>query len=210
MLDKQFLLHPTFTFLVSSLRGEGGLRGFYDKRPQCNSLECSSRPASLRLALHPKNRKLHAIQLPGSGWRILAIFFVFLLSAPVNAEMPVRQLKISGHTLRVEVAHTQVTRSQGLMSRQSMNGNDGMLFVFPEAGRHSMWMMNTDIPLSVAFLDEKGVILNIEDMTPRTATAHGSAGAAKYAIETNLGWFSTRNIKAGERIMGLDKMPVAE
>ena len=96
------------------------------------------------------------------------------------------------------------------MSRQSMDENDGMLFVFPEAGHHSMWMMNTDIPLSVAFLDEKGVILNIADMTPHTATAHHSAGAAKYAIETNLGWFSTRNVKPGERVLGLDKMPVAE
>jgi uncharacterized membrane protein (UPF0127 family) len=124
--------------------------------------------------------------------------------------MPVRELGISEHTLRVEVAHTETTRSQGLMSRQSMNDNDGMLFVFPTAGHHSMWMMNTDIPLSVAFLDEKGVILNIEDMTPRTATAHRSAGAAKYAVETNLGWFSTRNIKAGERVRGLDKMPAAE
>ncbi len=208
MLDKEFLCHLTFTSLMSLLRG--GLHHFYRTWPRYNSLEWSGHSRLLRLALHPKNRKLHPIQLPGSGWHILAIFFVFLLSSPVNAEMPVRQLGISGHTLRVEVAHTQITRSQGLMSRPSMDGNDGMLFVFPEAGRHSMWMMNTDIPLSVAFLDEKGVILNIADMTPHTATAHRSAGAAKYAIETNLGWFSTRNIKAGERVLGLDKMPVAE
>lgn len=142
--------------------------------------------------------------------RILAVIFIFLLSAPVSAGMPVSQLKISGHTLFAEVAHTQAARSQGLMYRQSMEKDSGMLFVFPEAGRHSMWMMNTDIPLSVAFLDEKGVILNIADMAPNTSTAHRSAGAAKYALEMNLGWFAARNVKAGERVIGLEKVPEAE
>ena len=208
MFNKELLFHLTFSFVMRSLRR--GWHHFYDRWPRYGSLEWGGLSRLLRVASHSKNHTHHPIQLPGSGWRIPAIFFVFLLSAPVNAEMPIRQLGISGHTLRVEVAYTESTRSKGLMSRQSMDDNEGMLFIFPEAGRHSMWMMNTDIPLSVAFLDGKGMILNIEDMTPRTATAHGSAGAAKYAIETNLGWFSTRNIKAGERVMGLDKMPVAE
>ena len=208
MFNKELLSHLTFSFVMRSLRR--AWHYFYGTWPRYSSLEWGGLSRLLRVARHSKNHTHHSIQLPGSGWHIPAIFFVFLLSAPVNAEMPIRQLGISGHTLRVEVAYTESTRSKGLMSRQSMDDNEGMLFIFPEAGRHSMWMMNTDIPLSVAFLDGKGVILNIEDMTPRTATAHGSAGAAKYAIETNLGWFSTRNIKAGERVMGLDKMPVAE
>src|SRR5687768_16308401 len=146
--------------------------------------------------------------------RTLAVFLFFLLSVPagvvMSAEMPVRQLRISGHSLSVEVAHTQASRSQGLMYRQSLDENNGMLFVFSEPGRHSMWMMNTDIPLSVAFLDEKGVILNIENMTPRTATAHRSAGASKYAVEVNRGWFAARNVKPGERVTGLEKVPAAE
>ncbi|MDN5835832.1 MAG: DUF192 domain-containing protein [Nitrosospira sp.] len=142
--------------------------------------------------------------------RILAIFVAFLLSAPVSAGMPVSQLKISGHTVFAEVAHTQVARTQGLMFRQSMKENNGMLFVFPETGRHSMWMVNTDLPLSVAFLDKKGVILNIADMVPNTKTLHSSAGAAKYALEMNLGWFAARNLKAGERVVGLEKVPAAE
>lgn len=91
-----------------------------------------------------------------------------------------------------------------------MDENSGMLFIFPQPERHGMWMMNTNMPLSVAFVDEKGVILNIADMMPRTATAHRSAGAAKYAIETNLGWFTARNIKPGDRIIGLEKAPPAE
>ncbi|ARO89154.1 hypothetical protein EBAPG3_013660 [Nitrosospira lacus] len=124
--------------------------------------------------------------------------------------MPVSQLEISGHAVFAEVAHTHDARSQGLMFRRSMGENNGMLFVFSFTGRHSMWMMNTDIPLSVAFLDEKGVILNIADMLPHTRTAHSSAGAAKYALEMNRGWFKTRNITAGKRVMGLEKVPAAE
>lgn len=142
--------------------------------------------------------------------RILTIFLGFFLSASVSAETPVNQLDISGHALFAEVARTPATRSQGLMFRQSMGENSGMLFVFPYTGHQSMWMMNTHIPLSVAFLDEKGRILNIEDMVPHTKTPHSSAGAAKYALEMNLGWFKTRNIKAGTPVMGLEKVPAAE
>jgi uncharacterized membrane protein (UPF0127 family) len=139
-----------------------------------------------------------------------AVLICFLLAEPVGAEAPLRQLKISGHVLSVEVANTQAARARGLMFRQSLHENGGMLFVFPQTGQHGMWMMNTDIPLSVAFLDEKGVILNIADMMPRTATAHRSAGAAKYALETNLGWFGARNIAAGAKVAGLEKIPAAE
>lgn len=139
-----------------------------------------------------------------------AFLFCFLLTAPVWAELPLRQLTVSGHPLSVEVAHTETARERGLMFRQSLDENSGMLFVFREPGNHAMWMMNTDIPLSVAFLDEKGMILNIAEMMPRTATAHRSAGAAKYAIETNLGWFAARKVKPGERVIGLEKVPAAE
>lgn len=96
------------------------------------------------------------------------------------------------------------------MFRRSMGVNEGMLFIFPEAANYSMWMMNTYIPLSVAFLDEKGVILNIENMSPRTADAHRSAGAAKYAIETNIGWFAKKKVKRGDRVTGLQNAPAAE
>ncbi|MDO8437048.1 MAG: DUF192 domain-containing protein [Nitrosomonadaceae bacterium] len=142
--------------------------------------------------------------------RQLAILLILLVSAPASAEMPVIQIKIANHVLSTEVAHTQTSRTQGLMYRQSMGGNRGMLFVFPETGYHSMWMVNTNIPLSVAFVDEKGVILNIADMVPHTRTAHGAAGAAKYAIEANLGWFWERGIKAGNYVDGLRKAPAAE
>jgi len=66
-----------------------------------------------------------------------------------------------------------------------------------------MWMMNTLIPLSVAFLDRDGVILNIEDMEPRTTDSHMAAGPAKYAIETNKGWFVEKKVNPGDRVAGI-------
>ena len=142
--------------------------------------------------------------------RQLAILLVLLMSAPASAEMPVIQIRIANYVLSTEVAHTQASRMQGLMYRQAMGENRGMLFVFPETGYHSMWMVNTNIPLSVAFVDEKGMILNIADMVPHTRTAHGAAGMAKYAIEANLGWFWEKGIKAGNYVDGLRKAPAAE
>ena len=118
-------------------------------------------------------------------------------------------LNISGHDLLAEVAYTPTSRAQGLMHRDALDENYGMLFVFPKADRYSMWMLNTKIPLSVAFIDHKGVILNIEDMTPYTKTAHSSAGLAKYALEMNQGWFLAKGIRAGERVVGLMRVPAA-
>lgn len=118
-------------------------------------------------------------------------------------------LNISGHALHAEVAYTPTSRAKGLMHRDSLDENNGMLFVFPNADRYSMWMLNTKIPLSVAFIDDKGMILNIENMRPYTKTAHTSAGLAKYALEMNQGWFHARGINAGEKVVGLSRAPAA-
>ena len=144
--------------------------------------------------------------------RLLTSFVLLtFLSSSASAEIPKTiHLKVSGHTLSAEVAYKKESRTRGLMYRNSMKKNSGMLFVFPEASIHSMWMINTYIPLSIAFLDKNGIILNIIDMSPHTRTKNSAASKAKYALEMNLGWFSSRNIKAGQKLMGLEKAPNAE
>jgi hypothetical protein len=84
-----------------------------------------------------------------------------------------------------------------------------MLFVFERIDRHAMWMMNTYVPLSVAFLDAQGVIINIADMAPHTTNAHGATQPAKYALEVNQGWFRKRGIGPGVRVEGIEKAPPA-
>lgn len=144
--------------------------------------------------------------------RFLTIIFAVLAiisSDTGSSEVNVVALKISGHMISAEVAHTQLSRSQGLMYRESLKENTGMLFVFSTADYYSMWMKDTYIPLSVAFIDEDGIILNIADMLPETRTAHDSLGRAKYALEMNMGWFTARKIAAGAQVIGLEKAPAA-
>ncbi len=116
-------------------------------------------------------------------------------------------LKVGGHPVRVELANTEESRRQGLMFRRRLADDQGMLFVYEKPEPVAMWMRNTYVPLSVAFIDESGRILNIEDMTPLTDTTHASRGSAKYALEVNRGWFAQRGIKPGDRIDGLKSLP---
>ena len=143
--------------------------------------------------------------------RIVAFFLLLWLSAAAQAQqLPEVALSVNGHKLTAEVAHTDPARAQGLMHRRMLPENRGMLFVFPSAAQHAMWMMNTYIPLSVAFIDERGAIINIEDMKPHTQDAHPAAKPAKYALEMNRGWFSKRGIKPGARVEGIERAAPAQ
>ncbi len=147
-----------------------------------------------------------AARAPGFAARALAALLLAAAGlALAEAPLPVRQVKVAGHALRVEVAATIEQRMKGLMFREKLGANDGMLFVFDEPGYHAMWMKNTPLPLSVAFVDGAGAILNILDMEPHTLDQHAAAGPAVYAIETNKGWFAKRRIKAGDKVAGLPK-----
>jgi uncharacterized membrane protein (UPF0127 family) len=138
---------------------------------------------------------------------LAALALTALLATLPAAAAGTITLKIAGHALKAEVAATDPERSKGLMFREKMGANEGMVFVFDEPGYHSMWMKNTPLALSVAFLDKDGTILNILDMEPRTEDVHTAAGPARFAIETNKGWFAARNIKAGDKATGLPKLP---
>jgi len=121
------------------------------------------------------------------------------------ADLPTRNLTIAGHTLSVEVASTPKTRETGLMNRFSLQTDHGMLFVFEAPQPMAFWMKNTYIPLSVAFVDVQGRILNIEDMRPQDESTHWSKGPALYAIEMRQGWFAAKGIAAGDRVGGLQQ-----
>lgn len=126
---------------------------------------------------------------------------------PARAQLPVMELTAGVYLIRAEVAYTFETRAQGLMFRKSLAPNEGMLFVFPQAAAHCMWMKNTLIPLSVAFVDESGKIVSISEMLPQTETSHCAAAPARFALEMNRGWFSAKRIKPGALIAGLNKAP---
>lgn len=140
------------------------------------------------------------------AWRALAAaFLAYAGLALAQAKLPVAQITVAGHALRVEIASTIEQRAQGLMFREKLGKNEGMLFLFDEPAYHAMWMKNTPLPLSVAFVDGNGHILNILDMEPHTLDQYYAAGPALYAIETNKGWFAQRSIKPGDKVAGLPK-----
>ncbi|RTL48188.1 MAG: DUF192 domain-containing protein [Rhodocyclaceae bacterium] len=142
----------------------------------------------------------------------LAIAVAFLSSAGLAhaQSFPVMDMSMGIHRIEAEVAYTLEGRMQGLMFRQTMGENHGMLFVFPEAQRHCMWMRNTLLPLSVAFLDDKGQIINVEDMQPKTENNHCAAKPARYALEMNLGWFKRKGFAAGAPLGGIERAPAPQ
>jgi uncharacterized protein len=132
------------------------------------------------------------------------VLALLLAAQPALAQqLPVVQLKAGMHLIRAEVAADYSTRGRGLMHRKSLAPNAGMLFIFDGPAIHCMWMKNTYIPLSVAFLDDKGEIINIADMQPHSEQSHCAARPALYALEMDRGWFAARGIKPGSRVGGI-------
>lgn len=120
-----------------------------------------------------------------------------------QSRLPVVTLTAGMNLIRAEVAARDADRQQGLMYREKMGANEGMVFVFDGPAQVCMWMKNTLIPLSVAFIDERGTIVNIEDMQPQTTDSHCARKPIRYALEMNQGWFRQKNIKPGMAIGGL-------
>ncbi len=126
------------------------------------------------------------------------------LASQARAELV--DVKFGPRLLKAEVAATPQARQVGLMNRKSLADNVGMLFVFPSGMRVCMWMKDTLIPLSVAFLDDEGRILNIADMQPGSLQTHCSVAPARYALEVNRGWFLRRAILPGDVATGIEDL----
>jgi len=111
-----------------------------------------------------------------------------------------------GHTVNahVELATTPESQALGLMYRQHLPANQGMLFVFDRAAG-CFYMRNTLIPLSIAFIDARGIIQQINHMEPLSEALHCPVPglAAPYALEMNAGWFERNNLRTGDRASGL-------
>lgn len=109
-------------------------------------------------------------------------------------------IEINGVKLYIEIALTDQERATGLMFREKIPENYGMLFIFEKEQVLNFWMKNTSIPLSIAYIRENGLIIGIYDMNPYDETPISSIYPCKFALEVNKGWFSKTNIKAGDTI----------
>ena len=140
-----------------------------------------------------------------------SIRFAVLLSGlfPMTAahaqqpQLPLVRLTAGMHVIQAEVADAFGTRMQGLMKRESLAPNHGMLFLFDGDEPQCMWMKNTLIALSVAFIDAQGAVINIADMQPHSEESHCSARPGRYALEMKQGWFREKGIKPGAKVLGI-------
>jgi uncharacterized membrane protein (UPF0127 family) len=140
---------------------------------------------------------------------MLAAFFPVALSG-CNDRQPSRPrlagdiifLTLGERKLRVEVASDNYTRQKGLMHRrpEDLGEDHGMLFIFPDYKQQSFWMKNTLIPLSIAFLDDDGKILQIEDMKPKDESSTRSKNKVRYALEVHQGWFRKAGLEVGDSL----------
>lgn len=137
--------------------------------------------------------------------RVAALFALLLCCGQVSAQAASQTVRLSAgvHLITAEVAADDPKRARGLMFRETLAANHGMLFVFDNKSIQCMWMRNTLIPLSVAFLDDDGRIVNIEDMKPGTEESHCARAPVRYALEMTQGWFAQRGLKPGALISGI-------
>ena len=114
-------------------------------------------------------------------------------------------IKVGDKSLKVSLAITPEQQKRGLMNIQGMPPvvlpqDQGMLFVYRREEMISFWMKNTTIPLSIAFIDKKGVITEIKDMEPGSRASVRPERPAQYALEVNRGWFTKNNVRVGDKL----------
>lgn len=145
--------------------------------------------------------------------RLLALAFVLSLAAcskspaaPIVNVPPdfgkTTSVAFTGGTVTAKIAATAAARDTGLMYVTALAADAGMLFVFgvDHSAPDGFWMLNTPLPLSVAFIDAGKVVINIDDMAPNTTTPHYSTRPYRYALEVNQGWFATHGVTAGTAV----------
>lgn len=129
---------------------------------------------------------------------------------PAQGQVRLLNLDIGGRMAEVEIAATEKERDVGLMDRFALPADHGMLFVFPEVHAYCMWMKNTPIPLSVAFIDESGEIVSIEEMQPESEQYYCAAKPVRFALEMASGWFGRNRVGPGLHIKGMENAPRGE
>jgi uncharacterized membrane protein (UPF0127 family) len=139
--------------------------------------------------------------------RIALLLWLALLSSNVfpqqaQTQLPRVTLQAGMFQIDAQVAATPGQREIGLMFRQDMATHEGMVFVFEQPQKQCFWMKNTLLPLTAAFVDEDGTIVNLADMKPQSTESHCSDQPVRFVLEMNQGWFAKRNIKKGFKLKG--------
>jgi hypothetical protein len=141
----------------------------------------------------PQPLVLSAVE--GLGWGVEG-----LTSAAHSQSSLKVPIYLKNKEIWVEVAKTPEERTRGLMGRKHLGKDEGMLFIFEKEDYHGFWMKDTQIPLSIAFIDKEGRIVRITDMKPLTLETHNPPQPILYALEMKKGWFSANGLKVGDTL----------
>lgn len=159
--------------------------------------------------------KRRAARFVGQASRALAILSLASLGCGNGGDasdgepsLSVASILVGNQRVAVEVAATPSARRRGLMYRESLPDDRGMLFIFPKEELLSFWMKDTHIPLSIAFAREDGTIVRIADLEPRSERAISSRSPARYALEMNRGWFARHGVLEGDAIRRIPRPEV--
>jgi uncharacterized protein len=128
--------------------------------------------------------------------RFHALLLLFLMGCS-SQRLPTATIVVDSKPVLVEIASTPESRAEGLMNRDELAPNTGMLFIFPDNRPRSFWMKNTRIPLSIAYINSELQIVRIANMTPFSTDRVPSLYPARYALEMNQGWFEKNNVEKG-------------
>jgi uncharacterized membrane protein (UPF0127 family) len=129
---------------------------------------------------------------------LLVVFFSF--SCKKSDVLRTQDIKINQWKITVEIADTRETQEKGLMGRESLDEDKGMLFVYDRDSRKSFWMKNTKIPISLAYIATDGTIREIYDMEPLSTRIVESRYSVRYVLEVNQGAFQRHGIKEGDKV----------
>ena len=110
-------------------------------------------------------------------------------------------ISIGGGKLKLQLALKPAEQQKGLMYRESLDDDHGMLFLFDHPDKRGFWMKNTHIPLDIGYFDSSGQLLEIHKLFPYDETAVNSRSReVLIAVETNRGWYAANGIQIGDRI----------
>jgi uncharacterized protein len=145
---------------------------------------------------HLFKQKILILVLP-----LLSCMSAWSLSS-VPQDLQTVELQAGLYKIKAMAATTAQQRNTGLMFRKDMKSHEGMLFIFDAPAQQCFWMKNTLLPLSAAFIQEDGTIVNVADMQPQTLESHCSKKPVRFVLEMNKGWFQKRGLKEGNRLKG--------
>lgn len=141
-------------------------------------------------------------------WLLACACFCACAPDVPGARLPIQALVVGNVRITAELAFTRADRTRGLMQRESLPEDHGMLFIYPTETPLAFWMHDTPLPLSIAFADAGGRIFRIAEMEPYSEELIPSGRPARYALEMNRGWFERRGVFVGDEIRRIPSVPV--